>query len=205
MWPGSCVGYMCNLYTQAHDCVCLTDTYINKCMGTRSVHVLAFKWMYMSAHTQTRCSMSIFNLFIRDQSCGSCCHCHCPSCMLRCICSFYVCDHTLGVHCGKCFSQDADCGETLKQSFASFHDSKSFSHLHKPGDGNLTLSITNQLRGSFLKIHNICSLFFSLVWGGAGVVQAQTFFLDMHSMDNSGQRVSSPSPADRCDVGHRGH
>lgn len=41
--------------------------------------------------------------------------------------------------------------------------------------------------------------------GGAGVVQAQTFFLDMHSMDNSGQRVSSPSPAGRYDVGHRGH
>lgn len=161
--------------------------------------------MCWNTHTETTCSMNIFNLFICDHTCGSCCHCHCPTCMLRCTHSFYVCDHTLSEHCGKCFSQDVDYGETLKQSFACFLDSKSFSHLHKPGDGNFTLSITNKLRGTFLKIHNICSLFFSLVLGGAGVVQAQTFFLDMHSMDNSGQRVSSPSPAGRCDVGHHGH
>lgn len=111
-------------------------------------------------------------------SCGSCCHCHCPTCMLRCIHSFCVRDHTLSVHCGKCFLQDADCGETLRQSFACFLDSKSFSHLHKPGDGNFTLSITNQLRGTFLKIHNICSLFFSLVlWGRGRGCSSTDFFL----------------------------
>lgn len=135
----------------------------------------------MSAHTQTRCSMNIFNLFTCDQSCGSCCHCHCPTCMLRCIHSFCVRDHTLSGHCGKCFSQDADCGETLKQSFACLLDSKSFSHLHKPGDGNFTLSITNQLRGTFLKIHSICSLFFSLVLGGRGRGCSSTDFFLRHA------------------------
>lgn len=133
--------------------------------------------MCWNTHTQTSCSMNIFNLFICDQTWGSCCHCHCPTCMLRCIHSFYVCDHILGVHCRKCFSQDVDYVETLKQSFACFLDSKSFSHLHKAGDGNFTLSITNQLRGTFLKIHNICSLFFSLVLGGGRVCSSTDFFL----------------------------
>ena len=40
----------------------------------------------------------------------------------------------------------------------------------------LTLSITKQLRGAFLKIHNICSLFFSLVWRGRGC-SSTGFFL----------------------------
>lgn len=53
--------------------------------------------------------------------------------------------------------------------------------------------------------YTISAVYFSVWYGGAGVVQAQTFFLDMHSMDNSRQRVSSPSPAGRCDVGHHGH
>lgn len=149
--------------------------HLYKYMVTMSVHVLTFKWMYLSAHTHTTCSMNIFNLFTCGQSCGSRCHCQCPTCMFRCIHSFYVCDLTLGVFCGKYFSQDDDSGETLKQSFACSFDFKFFPRLQKPGDRNFTLSITNQLRGTFLKIHNICGLFFSLVWGGQGLFKHRLF------------------------------
>lgn len=178
-WCGQLDRQLCRISVQflyTDTCPRMSNWHLYKCVVTVSVHVLTFTWMYVSAHTHTRCSMNIFNLFTCGQSCGSCCHCHCPTCVLRCIRSFCVCDPTLGVHRGKCFSRDADCGETLKQSFACFLDSKSFSHLHKPGDRNFTLSITNQLRGTFLKIHNICSLFFSLVWGGRGC-SSTDFFL----------------------------
>lgn len=51
--------------------------------------------------------------------------------------SFYVYDHTLCVLCGKYIPEDAVYGETLKQLFACFFDSKSFPRLQKPGDTNL--------------------------------------------------------------------
>lgn len=40
----------------------------------------------------------------------------------------------------------------------------------------LTLQIIELLRGAFLKIHSICSLFFSLVWGNKGF-SSMGFFL----------------------------
>lgn len=39
--------------------------------------------------------------------------------------SFYVYEHTLCVLCGKYIPEDAVCGETLKQLFPCFFDSKS--------------------------------------------------------------------------------
>lgn len=205
-WSGqAAVQDICAISIHRH----MSMQHLYKCMVTTSVHVLTLKWTCMSAHIQTRCSMNIFNLFICDQTCGSCCHFHCPTCMLRCIWSVYVCDHTLGVHCGRCFSQDVDCGETLKQSFRVIKPVSLTPSLF-PICTNLVMKTSLYQSQTSSEVlfwkYTISAVYFSVwYWGRAGVVQAQTFFLDMHSMDNLGQRVSSPSPAGRCDVGHHGH
>lgn len=157
--------------------------------------------VYECPQTQPRCSMNILNLFICCQTYGICCHC--PTCMLGCI---HVYDHTLCVLCGKYIPQDAICGETLKQPFSCCIDSKSSLHLHKPEDINLSDPLSHKTaQRCFFENTQYLQFIFQFGIRGQGLFKHELFILDMHPMDNSGQRVSSPSPDGRCDAGHRGH
>lgn len=89
---------------------------------------------------------------------------------------FYVYDHTPCALCGKYVPEDAVCGETLKQLFAGFFDSKSFPHLHKPGDTNLfDLGQSQNSSEVLFWKYTISAVYFSVWYEGAGVVQAQAF------------------------------
>lgn len=145
--------------------------HLYKWMVSLSVYVLTYKWIYTSAHAQTRCSMNIFNLVICGHICGSCCH-------------LYTQVHTIHFVCMICVWS---VGNTFQRMLFVVKPLSSYLPVSLtpslfPICTNLeiqtylTLSITKQLIGAFLKIHNICSLFFSLVWRGRGC-SSTGFFL----------------------------
>lgn len=160
--------------------------------------------MYIYAHPQTRCSMNIFNLnlFICSQIVEA------AAIVLPvhwgAYHSFHVYDHTLHVLCGKYIAENAVCGDILKRYVPVWL------HVFFPFAQTCRYELIwlcqshNSSEVLFWK-YTIYAVYFSVWYERPGVVQAQAFFLGMHPTDDSGLRVSSPSPAGRCDAGHHGH